>query len=153
MVCDGPDPPDNNPHDLTPPRRQDLMMVTNHTEDSDEEQNEYFGYEPLPQGPETVHSDHDSDEETENNEETQVVNNSNIPPIESMDTAITREVWNTPHPADSIQMDTERAQQVMSAMANFALPQTSIPDWAKSITEEQWKQTLNDRIEILKSNR
>ncbi|XP_026752306.1 male-enhanced antigen 1 [Galleria mellonella] len=151
MVCEGPDPPDNSPHDITPPPRHDLMMNGIH-EDSDDEQNEYFGYEPLPQGPDTMHSDHESDEETENNEERLSVNNY-VPPIESMDTTLTREVWNTPHPEDSIQMDNERAQQVMSAMANFALPQTSIPDWAKSITEEQWKQTLNDRIEILKSNR
>ncbi|KAM3964171.1 uncharacterized protein ACR2FA_001652 [Aphomia sociella] len=151
MVCEGPDPPDNNPHDLTPPPRHELMINVNHTEDSDDEQTEYFGYEPLPQGPETVHSDHDSDEDPENNEERHAVNN-HVPPIESMDTTLAREVWSTP-PADSIQMDNERAQQVMTAMANFALPQTSIPDWAKSITEEQWKQTLNDRIEILKSNR
>lgn len=38
-------------------------------------------------------------------------------------------------------------------MANFALPQASIPDWAQSITEEQWKQTLDDRLERLRSNR
>lgn len=38
-------------------------------------------------------------------------------------------------------------------MANFALPQTSIPEWAQSITEEQWKQTLHDRIEKLRENR
>lgn len=43
--------------------------------------------------------------------------------------------------------------QVMSAMANFALPQTSIPDWAQSISEDQWKQTLKDRIEKIKENR
>lgn len=41
----------------------------------------------------------------------------------------------------------------MSAMANFALPQTSIPEWAQTITEEQWKETLNDRIEKLRNNR
>lgn len=41
----------------------------------------------------------------------------------------------------------------MSAMANFALPQASIPEWAQSINEEQWKQTLKDRIEKLKNNR
>lgn len=115
----------------------------------------------------------------------------NVPPIESMESVITRTVWNAPRPAeDPIQMDNERAQQVgiienyytslyyyalfvtwvaaefkegflykmidwfqvMSAMANFALPQASIPDWAQSITEDQWKQTLNDRIEKIKSN-
>lgn len=40
----------------------------------------------------------------------------------------------------------------MTAMANFALPQASIPEWAQSVTEDQWKQTLNDRIEKIKNN-
>lgn len=64
MVCDGPDPPENNPHELTPPPRHDLMMNGNLAEDSDDE-HEYFGYEPLPQGPEGIHSDHDSDEDVQ----------------------------------------------------------------------------------------
>lgn len=38
-------------------------------------------------------------------------------------------------------------------MANFALPQASIPEWAQSISEEQWKQTLNEQIERLKNKR
>lgn len=40
----------------------------------------------------------------------------------------------------------------MTAMANFSLPQTQIPEWAQSISEEQWKQTLIDRIEKIKNN-
>ncbi|KAI8422385.1 hypothetical protein MSG28_006245 [Choristoneura fumiferana] len=132
MVCDGPDPPDNSPHELTPPPRHDLMMNGNQAEESDDE-NEYFGYEPLPQGPEAVHSDDESDDDSQPNVESQQAPSNDVPLIESMDNVLTREV--------------------MSAMANFALPQASIPDWAQSITEEQWKQTLNDRIERLRSNR
>lgn len=40
----------------------------------------------------------------------------------------------------------------MSAMANFSLPQTSIPEWARSISEDQWKRTLNEQIQKIKSN-
>ncbi|XP_073949396.1 uncharacterized protein [Choristoneura fumiferana] len=152
MVCDGPDPPDNSPHELTPPPRHDLMMNGNQAEESDDE-NEYFGYEPLPQGPEAVHSDDESDDDSQPNVESQQAPSNDVPLIESMDNVLTREVWSAPRPVDPIEMDNERAQQVMSAMANFALPQASIPDWAQSITEEQWKQTLNDRIERLRSNR
>lgn len=66
MVCDGPDPPDNTPHELNSPPRHDLMMQGAQAEDSDEEQNEVFDYQPLPQGPEAVHSDHEnSDNDTE----------------------------------------------------------------------------------------
>lgn len=66
MVCDGPDPPENNANDLIPPPRHDLLMNGNLDEGSDDEQNEHFGYEPLPQGPDAIHSDHDlSDEDPE----------------------------------------------------------------------------------------
>lgn len=62
MVCDGPDPPEYNPQELTPPPRHELM--NGNGEDSDDE-NEHIGYEPLPQGPEAVHSDHESDNDAE----------------------------------------------------------------------------------------
>ncbi|KAG6453095.1 male-enhanced antigen 1 [Manduca sexta] len=148
MVCDGPDPPENNPHELNPPPRHELIMNGQQADESDEE-NEYFGYEPLAQGPEITHSDRESDEDVPNN----VPPTNNVPPIESMDNILTRDVWNTPRNSDPIQMDGERAQQVMSAMANFSLPPTSIPEWAQSISEEQWKKTLSDTIEKIKNNR
>ncbi|CAF4848443.1 unnamed protein product [Pieris macdunnoughi] len=152
MVCQGPEPPDNSAQNLTLPPRHEL--VTNgHQEDSDDEQNEHFGYEPLPQGPEAVHSDHDSDDDCGVNEAQSGETPPDIPPIEPMESILAREVWCAPRTSDPIQMDNERAQQVMLAMANFALPQTSIPEWAQSITEEQWKQTLQDRIEKLRENR
>lgn len=64
MVCDGPDPPENNPHELVPPPRNELIMNGNQGDDSDED-HEYFGYEPLAQGPELAVSDHDSEDDTE----------------------------------------------------------------------------------------
>ncbi|CAH0714281.1 unnamed protein product, partial [Brenthis ino] len=150
MVCDGPDPPDDSPQNLIPPPRHELIANGTH-DDSDDEQNEHFGYEPLPQGPDAVLSDHDSEDETEHNNT--LTPPQNVPTIEPMENVISREVWSMPRSNDPIQMDTERAEQVMSLMANFALPQDSIPEWAQSISEEQWKQTLNDRIEKLRSNR
>lgn len=66
MVCDGPDPPDNTPHELNSPPRHELLMQGAQAEDSDEEQNEVFDYQPLPQGPEAAHSDHEhSDNDSE----------------------------------------------------------------------------------------
>ncbi|KAJ2942616.1 hypothetical protein O0L34_g2082 [Tuta absoluta] len=153
MVCHGPDPPDNSPHELSSPSRPDLLMNGPQAgEESDEELNEHFGYEPLAQGPEALQSDHDSDDDMESPESEQPPP-ADVPPIETMDAVLTREVWSSPRPVDPIQMDNQRAQEVMSAMANFALPSTAIPEWAQSIPEEQWKQTLNDRIEKMKSNR
>lgn len=31
-------------------------------------------------------------------------------------------------------------------MASFSLPTTAIPEWANSVSEEQWKDQLIDRI-------
>lgn len=42
-----------------------------------------------------------------------------VPPIEPIDNTITREVWSSPRPADTIQMDNERAQQVILCLPLF----------------------------------
>lgn len=64
MVCDGPDPPENNPHELNGPPRHDLPLNGQLNEDSDDE-HDYFGYEPLPQAPETLHSDLENEDNVE----------------------------------------------------------------------------------------
>ncbi|CAK1540438.1 unnamed protein product [Leptosia nina] len=151
MVCQGPEPPDN-PENLTPPPRQELI-TNGHQEESDDEQNEYFGYEPLPQGPETMTTEQESDDETDSNDDGATQVSPDVPSIEPMESTLAREVWSLPRTTDPIQMDNERVQQVMSAMADFALPPASIPEWAQSISEEQWKQTLHDKIEKLREHR
>lgn len=60
-----------------------------------------------------------------------------------------REVWSGSSNGDSIEMGSERAEEVKAAMANFALPLSAIPDWASAVPEEQWKQQLLDRIQRL----
>ncbi|VVC89963.1 unnamed protein product [Leptidea sinapis] len=151
MVCEGPEPTENSPRDITPPPKYDLATNGNQ-DDSDDDQNEHFGYEPLPQGPETIVSHHGSDESETSDGESVQEPRSNVLPIEPIENVLAREVWNGPRPSNSIQMDNETALQVISAMANFQLPQTSIPEWAQSISEDQWKQTLHDRIEKLKQS-
>lgn len=39
---------------------------------------------------------------------------SNVPPIEPMENALTREVWSVPRSNDPIEMNNERAQQVLA---------------------------------------
>lgn len=39
---------------------------------------------------------------------------SNVPPIEPMEHALTREVWSVPRSNDPIEMNNERAQQVLA---------------------------------------
>lgn len=44
--------------------------------------------------------------------EDQEVPSQDVPAIEPIENALVREVWSTPRPTDSIQMDNERAQEV-----------------------------------------
>ncbi|KAK0074961.1 hypothetical protein PV325_004255 [Microctonus aethiopoides] len=46
----------------------------------------------------------------------------------------------------SIHLDTEKINQVKSIMANFKLPTDNHPPWANTISEDQWKKQLFDRI-------
>ncbi|KAL4706570.1 hypothetical protein ACJJTC_015768 [Scirpophaga incertulas] len=148
MVCHGPDPPEYEQNDLVSPSRYGMMIINGNGEDSDDERQDYFGYEPLPQGPDAVHTDQEISDDDPEVDVTSIPHD--VPPIVTMDTSLTCEVWNTPNRSESIEMDNNRVQQVMSAMANFELPTASFPDWAQSVSEEQWKQTLKDRIENLK---
>lgn len=60
-----------------------------------------------------------------------------------------KEVWSGSSNGDSIEMGSERAEEVRAAMANFALPLSAVPDWASAVPEEQWKQQLLDQIHRL----
>ena len=39
-------------------------------------------------------------------------------------------------------VSTEHVEQVKNAMTGFTLPPMNIPDWAKTISEEDWKKSL-----------
>lgn len=63
----------------------------------------------------------------------------------------TIEVWSSPHNRSNIDMDADKINQVKSMMASFTLPVTAIPEWAKSISEEQWKEQLIGRIKEMQN--
>lgn len=152
MVGLGPDPPDPSENEM-PPRPNHTINLN---DDSDEDNIfEYEGYEPLPQGPELYQpniSDSSEDEYEDAEPHNVPMENTGVPSIETVDTEVTRTVWMTPRSDDSIEMSTEKAEQVMSAMANFDLPSSSIPEWAHIVSEDQWKQQLQDKIENLKKS-
>lgn len=58
----------------------------------------------------------------------------------------TIEVWSLPRNQSNIDMDAEKISQVKSMMASFTLPATAFPEWANSISEDQWKEQLMRRI-------
>ncbi|XP_013383319.1 male-enhanced antigen 1 [Lingula anatina] len=44
-------------------------------------------------------------------------------------------------------MDKEHVDQIKNAMSTFSLPSTSQPDWAKKIPEEEWKAKLVAKLQ------
>lgn len=46
-------------------------------------------------------------------------------------------------------MDSVKEEQIKSAMAGFHLPSSSIPPWAEQISEDEWKEELINRVNIL----
>lgn len=52
----------------------------------------------------------------------------------------------------SIPLDTTQIETIKSIMLNVSLPQTSIPSWAQSFTDEQLKKVVNEKVQNKQSN-
>lgn len=79
-----------------------------------------------------------SDEEDENEfeldnmEETvESIQPQGFPSIVSADSELETQVWSSPRPQDTIELNTEKTQQILNAMSKFSLP--NVPDWANKI--------------------
>ncbi|KAK7506993.1 hypothetical protein BaRGS_00001844 [Batillaria attramentaria] len=56
-------------------------------------------------------------------------------------------LWNQPRQENErLQLDSAQVSKVKSAMAGFKLPTANIPDWARQVSEDQWKQQLFSRL-------
>ncbi|XP_034937362.1 mediator of RNA polymerase II transcription subunit 13 [Chelonus insularis] len=51
----------------------------------------------------------------------------------------------------SIDLDTNKINQVMLIMSKFSLPTTAIPTWATVVSEDEWKNRLINRIKEIKT--
>ncbi|KAL7301648.1 hypothetical protein TKK_0005655 [Trichogramma kaykai] len=132
----------------------DAAIITNES-DSDEEEVGAAGYEPLPQAPvegEQSEDENEDDEEIEfgithmggEPDHLQDAPESSVPPE-------TLEVWSSSS-SNVIELDENKINQVKSAMASFTLPSTAIPEWASSVSEDQWKDQLIQRLKKLKKD-
>lgn len=61
------------------------------------------------------------------------------------------EVWSYPYNRSDIDLDAAKIKQVKSVMASITLPETSIPQWANAISEDQWKEQLLVRIKEMQN--
>ena len=69
-----------------------------------------------------------------------------LPTIRSVEAEIEHQVWREPRPQMRIELDSSTTEQILNVMANVSLPSINIPDWAKSIPEERWKDEFVQRI-------
>ncbi|XP_015609096.1 male-enhanced antigen 1 [Cephus cinctus] len=121
--------------------------------DSEDEDIGAAGYMPLSQVPA------DSDPMLDDEDEEWIsapVNSNEILPGSSVDepqepSFETLQVWSSSCDRSNIDLDADKINQVKSAMASFTLPTTAIPEWANTVSEEQWKQQLIDRIKEMQN--
>lgn len=118
---------------------------------------EYFGYEPIPLGPDLVDATCDDEDEPDSQEDDTVsqsnVDYPNLPPAPpSAGEELLKEVWSTPSQPMTIPMDATKEEQIKNAMANFTLPESSIPKWAASVPDEDLKQHLDELMNQQKIN-
>uniref|UniRef100_A0A182KDA4 Male-enhanced antigen 1 n=1 Tax=Anopheles christyi TaxID=43041 RepID=A0A182KDA4_9DIPT len=57
------------------------------------------------------------------------------------------DVWNAPRPNElNIDLDSSKAAEIVNVMAGIKLPTTAVPEWARGVPEEEWKENLLQRI-------
>ncbi|XP_076643696.1 male-enhanced antigen 1 [Halictus rubicundus] len=121
--------------------------------DSEDDDVGMSGYEPLSQVPldsdPMLYDDEDDEWVTNNGENSQTLSLT----LESQHDCLseTIEVWSSPHNRSNIDMDADKINQVKSMMASFTLPTTAIPEWANTISEDQWKEQLIGRIKEIQN--
>lgn len=130
------------------------ILIHNFNED-DDDHNEYSGYEPLGHSggliniPYATDDDEDDDDESDDTDN-ELTNDGVVIPEPSApcpEAEIEREVWSAPRPTElNIELDTNKTEQIISAMAAISLPTSAIPDWAQNVPEEKWKEDLLVKI-------
>ncbi|XP_011175598.1 male-enhanced antigen 1 [Solenopsis invicta] len=127
--------------------------AANDEEDSDDEDMGMAGYMPLSQ----VSTDVDPIGEEENDEwlpefgESSQASSASITDTQQSCSSEVLEVWSCPHNRSDIDLDATKIKEVKSVMASITIPETSIPQWANAISEEQWKEQLLVRIKQMQS--
>ncbi|XP_074107152.1 male-enhanced antigen 1 [Cotesia typhae] len=133
-------------------------IAENHESDSDDDEIETAGYLPLSQVP--TDSDLIIDHPDNDNEDDETISSIidstpqialPIPELQSQPTPETLHLWSSSANNNSnIDLDPVKINQVKSMMANFVLPETAIPEWASTVTEDMWKSQLVNRIKEIR---
>lgn len=150
------------------PIRDDLIedynnqpaFVIHHNEENqqmevDDESDENNGYSRLQTFDNNEDQPADDSDSSESDEEEENENASDIPinfdqePVTevpqtiSAEGEIEAEVWNAPRPQDTIDLSTEKTQQILKAMSNFTLP--NVPQWANDVNPSELIQRIRNK--------
>ncbi|XP_058817896.1 uncharacterized protein LOC131681205 [Topomyia yanbarensis] len=151
-----PDLPEQNDEDDTFCIREDNIINVEITSDESEyesgEENGHIGYQPLSlqefnESTMDIDDDDDADEDTEPEElsspHSAYISSAHHPNSDFLNV----DVWNAPRPEElNIELDGAKSNQILNVMAAIQLPNLSVPDWAKGIPEDKWKEDLLLRI-------
>jgi Male enhanced antigen 1 (MEA1) len=106
----------------------------------------YEGDEQPADDSDTSGSDEDEDENehtfTEVIEETSVPTSS-VPSIVTADSELQARVWNEPRVQDTIELNTEKTEQILKAMSKFKLP--NVPAWANEVNPSELVKTFKNK--------
>lgn len=68
---------------------------------------------------------------------------SGVPQILSADSELQAQVWNSPRPQDTIELNSEKTQQILKAMSSFSLP--NVPAWANEVNPSELIQRIKNK--------
>ncbi|XP_055710910.1 male-enhanced antigen 1 [Phlebotomus papatasi] len=144
------DPGDGNGDEIVP-NMGTTFYQQNTSDDSDNDQEMYDGYEPLNGEPQNVEV-WDNLESTEDTDMSSGIPSADVPPVDTVEREVQREVWNAERPEClTIDLDGDKEREIMNVMAGFSLPEQAIPAWAHGVSEKEWKDDLLKRIREKKS--
>ncbi|KAL0105236.1 hypothetical protein PUN28_016710 [Cardiocondyla obscurior] len=128
--------------------------VANDEEESDDDDMGMAGYMPLSQVPidaDPILGEEENDEWLPGIGESGQASASSTTETEDNCSSETLEVWSSQHNRSDIDLDATKIKEVKSVMASITLPESSIPQWASTISEEQWKEQLLVRIKQMQN--
>lgn len=67
-------------------------------------------------------------------------------PVVSAESEIQAQIWNQPRVQDTIELNTEKTQQILKAMSGFKLP--NVPDWAKEVNATELVKTVLSKKDL-----
>ncbi|XP_018334915.1 uncharacterized protein LOC108743817 [Agrilus planipennis] len=151
-----PDPPEDLNKSLSV--NENIFIGEDSGESEDDDQlvtNVLHDYQPLPLGPDDVNDNSCEEEEENDNPQTnvnspfeQIIGNQILPTTSTAESDVIRAVWSEPPKGDAgIDLDSNKIDEVKRAMLNITLPQSAIPEWAKTVPEDQWKEHLLNKIQ------